>query len=175
MIDARWLPIDGFEGYYEVSPDGGVRSLSRVTAYGRRLTGRVLKNMINAHGYLSVNLYADGKRQTKEVHRIVAEAFLPRVEGRPYVNHKDGVKANAALCNLEWCTQKENMKHSRDVLGRKAGRPRTPLIAYRDGEELRFSGWVEAASHGFNTGSINAVLHGRHGRHTHGGYMWRYA
>lgn len=174
MTDAHWLPIDGYEGYYEVSSNGAVRSLSRVTAYGRRLTGRVLKNMLNTHGYPSVNLCMDGKRQTKEVHRLVAKAFVVSVDGKPDVNHRNGIKVNCRAENLEWCTHQENSLHSRRVLLNK-GRPCRPLVASRDGEELRFESWMDAGRKGFNTGSIHAVLHGNHGRKTHGGYTWRYA
>lgn len=173
MTDVRWLPIAGFEGYYEASCGGEIRSLSRVTAYGRQLTGRVLKHMVNTHGYPSVNLYADGCRRTKEVHRLVAEAHMPRITGKPHINHKSGIKADASVGNLEWCTPKENQQHSRHVL-RNKGRARQPLIASRQGQEVRFESWMDAASKGFNTGSIHAALNGNHGRKTHGGFSWRY-
>jgi hypothetical protein len=171
----EWRPVAEAEGFYEVSSLGRVRSLSRVTCYGRRLTGRVLKNMVNTHGYLNVALRVDGTRRIREVHRLVAIAFLPPVEGKSHVNHLSGIKTDARAANLEWCTPSENQRHSSEVLGNKRGGPRQALIAYRDGEEIRFESWMDAARKGFNTGSIHAVLNARHGRKTHGGYAWRIA
>ena len=65
----------------------------------------------NRTGYIRVNLYNKGKKKRYFIHRLVAEAFLPKIQGKDFVNHKDGNKQNNELGNLEWCNRSENMKH----------------------------------------------------------------
>lgn len=107
-----WKPIDGYEGLYEVSNLGNVRKL-------RFINNRTNKNKVfeiapqhNGKGYLKVALYIEGTCKQKLVHRLVAEAFIPRIKGREFVNHIDGNKENNAVSNLEWCTRSENMIHA---------------------------------------------------------------
>ena len=97
---------------YDVSDLGRVQSLK----FGKT---RILKPNDNGNGYLRVNLYANGKRKKRKVHRLVAEAFLgPRPEGHE-VNHKDGIKSHNKATNLEWVTSAENQAHA-SSLGLKA-------------------------------------------------------
>lgn len=112
-VDEIWLPVVGYEEAYEVSNLGNVRSLS-----GGHRGGKVLKQSNNKRGYLFVGLYKNGKSTPSITHRIVAKAFIPNPENKPQVNHKDGVRSNNIVTNLEWNTQSENIKHSFDVLGR---------------------------------------------------------
>ena len=82
-------------------------------------TGQI-KDQTSNHtgkGYLSVDLWKDGKRHRKYVHRLVAEAFLPNPENKPYINHKDGNPHNNFVNNLEWCTPLENVEHAAKQLG----------------------------------------------------------
>ena len=112
-----WKPVVGYEGFYEVSNVGEVRSLDRTTLrdnrHGRQPTkikGRVMKQGIRS-GYYYVNLCVNNKRKKRTVHSLVAEAFLC-LGGGGEVNHKDGVKTNNLVTNLEWCTRSENHKHA---------------------------------------------------------------
>lgn len=77
----------------------------------RRVVGLTLKPRISAHGYYYVNLYKNGKRQTVKNHRLVALHFIPNLENKPEVNHKDGNKLNNRVDNLEWATSQENIIH----------------------------------------------------------------
>lgn len=112
-----WESVNGYEGLYEVSNLGRVRSLKRTTTHGV-----VLKQMMR-YGYMHVCLSKEGKPSTKRVHRLVAEAFIANPMGKPVVNHIDGDKANNAVSNLEWATNSENELHSYRVLGKKPSRP----------------------------------------------------
>ena len=107
MIE-EWRPVVGYEGLYEVSNTGRVRSLDRYvkTCYGsyRLHKGKVLSPGIRPDGYLVVSL----QYRMFRVHRLVAEAFLPNPDNLPQVNHKDEDKSNNRVDNLEWCDSKYN-------------------------------------------------------------------
>lgn len=107
MAVERWKPVKGYEGLYDVSDAGRVRSLKRTTTNGRILTLHTSQQ----NGYVYATLCKNGVKRSKRVHRLVMTAFAPDTE-KPQINHKDGNKTNNALCNLEWCTGKENMAHA---------------------------------------------------------------
>lgn len=102
-----WMPIPGYEGYYIISNRGQVKSLDRP---GR--PGRVLRPQVNSWGYRRVTLSVDKKKRRLFVHRLVAEVFLPKRPGCNVVNHLDFDVGNNAADNLEWTTQKENVRWS---------------------------------------------------------------
>jgi len=105
------LPIKGFENLYEISNDGTVFSLGNFPKLRNKVIGPLKPG--SSRGYLSVILTdTDGKRHSKLVHRLVAEAFLPNPQNLRCVNHKDEVKENNCVDNLEWCTDQYNKEHS---------------------------------------------------------------
>lgn len=112
-----WKDVEGFSGYYEVSNHGRVRSVNRRVHCAIRNNpnvvkrGRILKPQ-NQRGYLSVRLCKEGTGKIIMVHRIVASAFLDRPDGKDFVNHKNGNKADNRVENLEWCTAQENSIHA---------------------------------------------------------------
>ena len=101
-----WKPIEGAINY-EVSNFGRVRNIK---------TKNILNGAISK-GYVRYDLSINGKRCVKAGHRLVAEAFLPQIAGKDFVNHKDGDKTNNNLANLEWCTCQENSQHAYTQLG----------------------------------------------------------
>lgn len=120
-MEETWKDISGYEGYYQVSNLGRVRSLDRVLsfkanrrnrAYQRLLTGRVLYQHTDPHGYKTVSWSFENKHETKYVHRLVATAFVDNPRKLSDVNHIDGVKTNNYTGNLEWVTKQENMVHA---------------------------------------------------------------
>ena len=112
-----WKDIDSFEGIYQVDENGNVRSLIKWNGhkYVKRSKPLVLINSFTTTGYYKVKLCKNGSQKDYKVHRLVAYAFIPRVEGKNNINHKDGNPLNNNVENLEWCTQKENVQHAYDI------------------------------------------------------------
>lgn len=108
-----WKDIEGYEGIYQVSNLGRVRSLDRkVWNYIKK--GRILKSHSNGHGYQNVSLHNENKIEKHAyIHILVAKAFIPNPENKKEVNHKDFNKENNCADNLEWVTREENKKHYR--------------------------------------------------------------
>lgn len=111
-MEEIWKAIPEYEGIYEVSNYGQVRSLDRVDNKGRKQKGQLLKACYCDTGYARVNLSKNGKFACYLVHRLVAQAFLMVCNGKTEVNHIDGNKHNNRSDNLEWCSRSENCKHS---------------------------------------------------------------
>lgn len=107
-MNEEWRAVVGYEGVYEVSSTGRVRSLDRVIVDGRKRKGRQLKGYINKKGYEVVTLCRDRKINVQLVHRIVANAFLPNPLNKPVIDHIDTNPANNAVENLRWVTISEN-------------------------------------------------------------------
>lgn len=117
-----WKDVFGYEGLYQVSNLGRVKSLERKVWNGysyRTQKSKIISYSINSHGYVIVNLYKNNDRKHYQIHRLVAIAFIENPEYKPEVNHKDGIKINCYESNLEWCTHSENNIHSYRELGRK--------------------------------------------------------
>ena len=115
IIIECWAPIKGYEGWYEVSNAGNVRSVERVVTYkdGRKRTypSVILKTRLH-NGYKMVNLNKNKKCKEAYVHRLVAEAFKLKPKNKPWVNHKNGIKLDCSSANLEWCTPSYNNEHA---------------------------------------------------------------
>lgn len=102
----------GFEGVYEVSSFGRVRSVNRIDPAGHRRQEHMLALQLDKHGYPVVHLRLNGRDYMKKVHQLVARAFIGPPTGHVQINHKDGVKTNAHVENLEWCTAQQNITHA---------------------------------------------------------------
>ena len=118
MYNKEWRPIKGYEGLYEVSNTGEIKSLPRVRKNGKSSylqKEKLLRQSNTTTGYKKVELVKDGKRKSLKVHRLVAQAFIPNPQNKPQVNHLDGNKINNNVSNLEWATISENVQHGYDT------------------------------------------------------------
>ena len=111
MIEEIWRPVVGYEGLYEVSNTGRVRSLDKYDSMNRFLRGRILRLFTDGLGYLRAQLYSNSKRKSFLVHRLVAQAFIPNPDNLPQVNHRDENPSNDNVDNLEWCDGKYNVNY----------------------------------------------------------------
>jgi hypothetical protein len=161
-----WKDIKGYEGLYQVSNFGRVKSLSN----GRARKEKMRKISVRSGGYLYVGLYKNNKGQKFSVHRLVAEAFVPNPNKLNEVNHKDENATNNCADNLEWCTRSYNNNYG--TRNERAAKSRSkPVVCVELGEV--YSGAEDAAR--------KLRLHGSHiiaccdgERKTTGGYHWRY-
>lgn len=112
----QWKDIEGYEGFYQVSSAGTVRSITRRVSNPHRtlsfLKGKQLKVATVPRGYRLVVLQKDGRAKTFRVARLVASAFLKKPSSKIEVNHKDGVRDNDSLDNLEWVSRSQNALHA---------------------------------------------------------------
>lgn len=172
----KWRPVKGYEGVYEVSSFGSVRSLDRYDSLGRLRIGRVLRPKKNKNGYLECHLCLDGDGRTFRVHRLVAEAFLQNSEGLPQVNHIDENKTNNRLENLEWCTEKYNTNYGkareRNLAGQKCKRVKQLTLDGLEIAEYYSMGDAERQT-GVPSSCISKVVSGKTKKA--GGYIWRNA
>lgn len=117
-----WRDVKGYEGLYQISNIGRVKSLSRTVYRADQkplpVKEKILKFAKDKDGYLIVCLHSmTGKQKNHKVHRLVAEAFIDKVTGKTLINHKDGIKSNNFVDNLEWCDNSDNILHSYYTLG----------------------------------------------------------
>ena len=140
----KWKPIVGYEGLYEVSNMGNVRSLTRVVDFRDRagnmnqrvIKGRVMKPQKQRTGYLHVGLSKDGKVTLFRVHRLGAVAFIDNPEGLYEVNHIDEDKTNNRVDNLEWCDHKYNNNYGSKP--RRGERNPMAKLTSEDVDEIRY-------------------------------------
>jgi len=169
-----WLPIKGYENFYEVSNTGKVRSLDRHVKYKlsglKLIKGKILKQGLVKSGYYTVALLRNGIQKTFTVHRLVAETFIKNPYSFTYVNHKDEVKTNNNINNLEWCTPMYNNSYS--GIG---GHNKKKVYQFDKSSEIIniFESTCEAAKIlGFNQSNISANCRGKY-KQVHG-YIFSY-
>ena len=173
MNKEEWSDIPGYEGFYQVSSLGRIKSMRRQGWKKLYLEGHKTRL-----GYIDVRLSrGGGAGKSYMVHRLVAEAFLPKDNARPEINHKNGLRDDNRLENLERCSRSENMRHSYRVLKRippmlgKLGAHRKPVRCVETGEV--YSSTCEAGRKtGLRREGIRDSALGRH--ITCGGFRWEY-
>ena len=158
-----WHDIEGYEGLYQVSNKGHVKSLK----WGKE---RILRPMINSSGYYHIGLYNDGVRKAFRLHRLVAEAFIPNPDNLPEINHRDENKKNNCVENLEWCDRGYNINY-----GTRNERVSRKILQYsKSGDFIReWTGALEVERVlGINNSHIIQCCKGK--RKSSGGFIWKY-
>lgn len=176
-----WRNVKGYEGLYEVSNLGRIKSIQRSGT-----PGGVRKLNVNKYGYVYVMLSKSNKHKNHTVHRLVGLAFIPSVDGKELINHIDGNKSNNNLKNLEWVNNSENRKHAFANNLQKVNLDKAHEVAWEnqkrkvkqfslDGKFVsEFLSIQEAAiKNGIGRTGISQCLSGRYKQS--GGFMWKYS
>jgi len=177
-VKEEWKDIKGYEGLYQISNLGNVKSLSRKVKHymggEKKCNEKILSPDINHHGYCRVTLFNKNKRRRIAVHRLVAEAFVENPNGYPEINHKDENPLNNTCSNLEWCTKGYNINYgTRNE--RASSHLRKPVLQFgKDGSFIaRYISCAEAGKqNNVQWRDISAVCLGK--RKHAGGYRWKY-
>ena len=171
MTIELWKDIEGYEGLYQVSNHGRIKSLHQYKGTNERY----IKLLANDRGYLMAGLHKDGRMTRRYIHRLVAEAFLENPDNLPQVNHKDEDKANNRADNLEWCTNEYNEVYGTGKLRSAKARSVAVVQCDRKGTFIKvWNGMNEAArSLGKNSNHIHECCKGK--MKTAYGYVWKYA
>ena len=182
MIKANielWKDVKDYEGLYQVSTLGRVRSLDKyVNTKNRNVDkvlkrGKILKPTYNQDGYLTVSLYKDGKGTRFLVHRLVAEAFISNPLNLPVINHKDEVKDNNHPYNLEWCTDEYNKNYGTAI--KRSAEKRSKKVYQYDLQGNLINVWastMDCDRNGYDHRTISACCLGK--LKTHQNFIWSY-
>lgn len=169
-----WMDVDEYEGLYEVSSLGKVRSKDRIIEYSNgsihRMKGRMLKPATSKKGYLRVALSKDSKMKSYTVHRLVAQAFIDNPYGLKEINHKNEDKTDNRVENLEWCDSKYNNNY-----GSRIEKVSKPVQAFNKntGELVyEFKSTADAGRYGFDQATVSACCLGK--CKSHKGLIWSY-
>jgi hypothetical protein len=172
-----WKDIKGYEGIYQVSNLGRVKSLN----YHRECYEKVLNQSTNKHGYLLAALCKNSNAKFFSVHRLVAQAFIPNPFNLPQINHKDENKKNNSIDNLEWCTAKYNNNYGtrKERMFQKINfRQRAEKLMIKvyqyDFEGILIKEWKSASDAGRNGFNLQCVLSCCNNERSkiHKGYIW---
>lgn len=185
-MEEIWKDIIGYEGYYQVSSIGRVRGLRRTVGdrFLVELPEKIMATSLNDAGYAMVDLYMNSNRKTMRVHRLVATAFIENPQNKPQVNHKNSIRNDNDVSNLEWCTPSENTQHGYDFgflsgywTGKVGAKNHSSIpIIQMDmlGNEIKeFAGQCEAEREtGIFQTNIGKVCLGK--RKSAGGFKWKF-
>lgn len=175
-----WRPIAGYEGLYEVSNCGRIKSLRPNTKIKNK--DGLMRFKYDTHGYYRVNLTKNKEQRSFLVSRLVAIAFIPNEKGLPHVGHEDDNRNNNSVANLYWTDAKENNNHNgkMELFQKKhvekieqiKNAISCPVRAINEntGEVLEFESMQEAQRNGFSCSHISQCCNGK--RKNHGGYKW---
>lgn len=176
-----WKDIPGYEGLYQASNLGRIRSLDAIiyrsasrtrNGYYAKKRGKILHLCNGVQGYLVVNL---GQRhKNKRVHRLVALTFIPNPGNKPMINHIDGNVKNNNINNLEWCTNQENQIHAVKVLHRSQGEHQNKPVKCIETGEIFINSQRAARGNKVTASNIRMCASPKYPRQTCMGYHWEF-
>ena len=179
-----WKPVKDYEGLYEISNLGRIRSCDRIVSFGKqkRLSkGKILIQNTAGSNYNHIKLSKNNIVKRKYIHRLVCEAFIPNTENKPEINHINENKRDNRVENLEWVTKKENM--NRNDIGKRvwekaelhkySGLNKKIVGQYKNGKLIKkYSPIKTVIDDGFKLSCIYDCLRGKSKHHK--GYIWKY-
>ena len=196
----EWRDIKGYEGRYQISSEGRVKSLKRITRNNQIIKEKIRKPKIDKDGYCCVKLWIDGISKEYFIHRLVAQAFIPNPYNKPCIDHINTNKTDNRAENLRWCTHKENTnnpisrekylknryrveverrisiyKPTKEAVAKMAEKHKKPVGMYKDGNLIkRFDSAADAERENkdYKYMSISAACNGR--IKTYRGYEWKF-
>ena len=177
MEQEIWKDVVGYEGLYQVSNLGNIKSLNRICRQKNRkycLKEKNIKLNYNETGYTYVKLSKNKKQRTLLVHRLVAQAFIPNPENKPTINHKNGKHDCNIVDNLEWATYLENNVHAyKNGLKTQKNR-RKPILQIKDGIIIgRYASITQIKKDKvFNHRNVKSAINGKLKKYK--GFCWRY-
>jgi hypothetical protein len=193
-LQELFLPVKNYEGLYEVSNYGTIKSVQRIVTgkskhgnpNSRILPERIKKQRIDKYGYPCIVLSKNGIKKHFTIHRLVCITFAPNPLNKPQINHIDGNKLNNHVSNLEWCTAIENVTHSviTGLKGTSKGKKRInkvqqplrrkPVIQMSTNGDVinEYDSISDACKNGFTITHISRCCKGQ--AKVHKGYLWRF-
>lgn len=179
-----WRDIPGYEGFYKASSQGRIRSVNRVTST-KKCEGKILRQYDKGNGYYVISLCKNGNQKTNLVHRVIAQTFLENTKKLPQVNHKNGIKSDNRLINLEWCSRSENIQHAfknglikspaKGLTGYKSSKGKEIHQFDLDGNHLNTFGSARQAAISINASRSSITMCATGKIKTSAGYRWEYA
>ena len=182
-MEEIWKDVVGYEGLYQVSNLGRVKSVITWNGYEYLKKEKIMKPFENKRGYKSIGFTKDGKTITYRLHRIVAQAFIPNPENKPIINHKNGVKSDNRVENLEWCTYSENTIHAIKtglMVPKKGGQDKRSVSVNQFDKSGQFIKKWDSISEikrelNYDKKAIISCCKGKLHYNTAYGYKWEYA
>ena len=186
-MDEEWRDIPGFEGRYQVSNRGRIKSLPRKVNNNTGtlvIKEKILKQRMDFKGYMRIDINDnEGNHKYLGVHRLVALAFIPNPENKPQVNHIDGIKNHNTVDNLEWATNSDNQLHAYrtglNYVTGKAGKSKRAVLQIDPKTKEIVNEYPSIADAAKAVGckqssNIGQCCRGAYGRKTISGYEWKY-
>ena len=196
----EWRDIKGYEGLYQISSEGRVKSKQRITRNNQTIKEKIRKPKIDKDGYCCVSLWIDGISKEYFIHRLVAQAFIPNPYNKPCIDHINTNKTDNRAENLKWCTHKENANNpisrekylrnrykvegthrisvyrpTKESIEKMAEKHKKPVAMYKNGiliKKFNSAADAEREDNNLKFMSISAACNGR--LKTYRGYEWKF-